>query len=515
MKRLPTAGLDDHTIDAIVDAVVGRVRERMSVNRSHAVSPSPAASASIAEVARGNDAHPAALFVQAKPRPNVAPTVLSRSGQPGVHDDLDTAVRAAREAFELFSDMPLETRYKAVAAMREAGLSHLDEMAHRAVEETGLGRVEDKLIKNRVAITKTPGPEFLEPVAQSGDEGLMIMERAPFGVICSITPCTNPTETIINNGIGMVAGGNAVLFNVHPAARKTSAWYVSLLNRAIESAGGPPALLHCLAEPSIESAQNAMRHEGVRLLVVTGGGAVVREAMRSGKRAVSAGPGNPPVVVDETADLAWAGRGVVAGASFDNNVICTCEKEVIAVTDIADRLMKEMQSHGAYRLSPSELRKLEGTLLDSENHINRSFVGKNASVLLEAAGKRSGDDVRLLFADVPEDHPFVQTEMLMPIVGVVRQPDVESAIQCAKRVEHGYGHTAVMYSSNVRNLSRMARVCNSSIFVKNAPNFAGIGAGGEGYTSWTIASPTGEGLTTCRTFTRERRCTLKDHFRIV
>ena len=515
MRRLPTGGLDDQTIDAIVDAVVGRVRERMSVNRVSALPPSPAAATSIADVVQGKDAHPAAAFVQAKPQGHRAPTILSRSGEPGIHSDLDTAVRAAREAFDTFNEMPLETRYKAVAAMREVGLAHLDEMAHRAVEETGLGRVEDKLIKNRVAITKTPGPEFLEPIAQSGDEGLMIMERAPFGVICSITPCTNPTETIINNGIGMVAGGNAVLFNVHPAARKTSCWYVALLNRAIQSAGGPPALLHCLAEPSIESAQNAMRHEGVRLLVVTGGGAVVREAMRSGKRAVSAGPGNPPVVVDETADIAWAGRGVVAGAGFDNNVICTCEKEVIAVTDIADRLMKEMQSHGGYRLSQSELRKLESTLLDSESHINREFVGKNASVLLEAAGKRVGDDIRLLFADVPEDHPFVQTEMLMPIVGVVRQPDVESAIQCAKRVEHGYGHTAVMYSSNVRNLSRMARVCNASIFVKNAPNFAGIGAGGEGYTSWTIASPTGEGLTTCRTFTRERRCTLKDHFRIV
>ncbi|MCA9582317.1 MAG: aldehyde dehydrogenase EutE, partial [Myxococcales bacterium] len=416
---------------------------------------------------------------------------------------------------EEYAAMPLQKRYEVVAAMRQVALAHLDEMCGRAVAETGLGRIEDKKIKNRVAITKTPGPEFLEPVAQSGDDGLMLMERAPFGVICSITPCTNPTETIINNGIGMVAGGNSVLFNVHPSARKTSAWYVGLLNRAIAAAGGPASLLNCLAQPSIESAQAAMKHKGIRLLVVTGGGAVVQEAMRSGKRAISAGPGKPPVVVDETAHIEMAARGVVAGASFDNNIICTDEKEVVAVADIADRLMKEMGNYGAYRLSVNELHRLERELLDAEGHINRSFVGKNAGELLAAAGKRAGPELRLLFADVPEDHPFVQTEMLMPIVGVVRQPDVESAIQCAKRVEHGYGHTAVMYSTSIENLSRMGRVINTSIFVKNAPNFAGIGAGGEGYTSWTIASPTGEGLTTCRTFTRERRCTLKDHFRII
>lgn len=507
-RRLPTAGLDEQTLEAIVDAVVGKVRERITANRSVVVPP--------ASGGPPGGEHIAAPFVAPKQAARApAPMTFSRADMPGVHDDLDVAVEAARRSFEQYEAMPLATRYEVVKAMREASLGVLDEMCERAVRETGLGRVEDKRIKNRVAITKTPGPEFLEPIAQSGDDGLMLLERAPFGVICSITPCTNPTETIINNAIGMVSGGNSVLFNVHPAAKETSAWYIALLNRAIAAAGGPAALLHCIREPSIESAQKAMRHPGVRLVVVTGGGAVVEEAMRSGKRAVSAGPGNPPVVVDETAHLERAARGIIAGASFDNNVICTDEKEVVAVADIADRLMAEMERLGAYRLSPGEVRQLEKHLLDREGHVNREFVGKNAGVLLGAAGKRAGDDLRLLFADLPEEHPFVQHEMLMPIIGVVRQPDVESAIQCAKRVEHGFGHTAVMYSTSIENLSRMARVINTSIFVKNAPNFAGIGAGGEGYTSWTIASPTGEGLTTCRTFTRERRCTLKDHFRII
>jgi len=507
-RRLPTGGLDDQTLDAIVDQVVGRVRERLSQNRSVANPPE-------VDALPGAGEHIGQPFIAPKPVRPPAPMSFVRSDMPGVHDDLDVAVASARKAFEEYEAMPLAKRYDVVKAMREAALGVLDEMCERAVQETGLGRVEDKRIKNRVAITKTPGPEFLEPIAQSGDDGLMLLERAPFGVICSITPCTNPTETIINNALGMVSGGNSVLFNVHPAARGTSAWYIALLNRAIHSAGGPAALLHCLAEPTIESAQAAMRHEGVRLVVVTGGGAVVKEAMRSGKRAVSAGPGNPPAVVDETADVTRAARGIIAGASFDNNVICTDEKEVVAVADIADRLMSEMERLGAHRLSAGEVRALEKALITRDNHVNREFVGKNAGVLLGAAGKQGPDDLRLLFCDVPEDHPFVQHEMLMPIVGVVRQPDVESAIQCAKRVEHGFGHTAVMYSSSIENLSRMARVINTSIFVKNAPNFAGIGAGGEGYTSFTIASPTGEGLTTCRTFTRERRCTLKDHFRII
>lgn len=443
----------------------------------------------------------------------IAPVVHVR--RRGVFDDVDSAVAAARKAYEQFEQMPLETRNAVVRAMREAALGALEEMCQRAVTETRLGRVEDKRIKNRAAITKTPGVEFLEPMSRSGDHGLMVTERAPFGVICSITPCTNPTETIINNGIGMVAGGNAVVFNTHPLAKQTSAWFVSLLCDAIVSAGGPENLLCCLAEPSIESAQALMKHKGIRLVVVTGGGAVVQEAMRSGKRAISAGPGNPPAVVDETAHIEEAARGIVSGASFDNNIICTCEKEIVVVASVADRFKKAMREAPTHELTAGELRALEKVVLTPDDHVNREFVGKNANVLLRAIGRSAPDDLRLLWAEVDEKHPFVQHEMLMPVMGVVRVRDVGEAIATAKRVEHGYGHTATMWSTNIENLSRMARTINTSIFVKNGPNYAGIGVGGEGWTSWTIASPTGEGLTTCRTFTRERRCTMKDAFRIV
>ncbi|RLB52980.1 MAG: hypothetical protein DRJ42_13320, partial [Deltaproteobacteria bacterium] len=290
MRRQPTGGLDDSALDAIVDAVIGRVRNRLSVNVVDAkLSPAAPAAATIGAGQSVTD-HPASAFVaHAAP----APAVHVGGRRPGIHDDLDSAVAAAGRAFEEYEAMPLATRYAVVRNMREVALAHLEEMSRRAVEETSLGRYEDKLIKNRVAITKTPGPEFLEPIAQSGDDGLMLIERAPFGVIASITPCTNPTETIINNGIGMVAGGNSVVFNVHPLAKGTSAWYIALLNGAIRDAGGPAELLNCVAEPTIETAQALMVHPGVRLVVVTGGGAVVKQAMRSGKRAISAGPGNP------------------------------------------------------------------------------------------------------------------------------------------------------------------------------------------------------------------------------
>ena len=440
-------------------------------------------------------------------------------GRRGVFPDVDAAVKAARRAWEQNESSSLEARTRWVAAMRETARAHVNELARYAVAETGYGRVDDKVQKNLLCINKTPGPEMLRPVAFSGDDGLAIIERASYGVIGSITPTTNPTETIINNGIGMVSGGNAVVFNVHPYAARVSAWLVHLLNDAIVGAGGPENLLSCVEKPTIESAQELMRHPGVRLLVVTGGPAVVKTAMNAGKKVIAAGPGNPPAVVDETADLDNAAKHIVLGASVDNNIICTAEKEVIAVSSIADALKERLGRNGCYFVNAQQLRELEKTVLhpaqDGGSHPNKDFIGKNAAVIGKQIGVRAGDELRLLMAEVDEKHPFVQLEMLMPVVPLVRASDATEAIAMAKRVEHGFGHTAVMYSRNIEHLHAMARTINTSIFVKNASNLAGLGMGGEGYTSFTIASPTGEGLTTVLNFTRERRCTLKEYFRFV
>ena len=458
----------------------------------------------------------------ASPPPGVPATAHTGAKPPdiprgtlGVYPDADAAVQAARRGFVANEALPLATRQAMIDAIRRVARANLRELAAYAVLETGLGRFEDKLGKNTLVIDKTPGTEILRPVAYTGDDGLMLTERAPYGVILAVTPCTNPTETILCNAIGMIAGGNAVVFNVHPLAARTCNWLVHLLSEAIVAAGGPRDVITTVERPTIDSAQALMKHPGVRLVVVTGGPAVVRAAMQSGKKVIAAGPGNPPAVVDETANLDRAAAAIVRGASIDNNIICTAEKEIIAVSGIADELTRLLASKGCLILNDRQVRDLERVIIDGE-HTNKDWVGKDASVIASQLGLRGhGSDLRLLLCEVDEQHPFVQHELLMPVIGLVRVRDATEAMAAAVRVEHGFCHTAVIHSTNIDNMSAMARLCNCSIFVKNDCNLAGLGLGGEGYTSFTIASPTGEGLTTAVHFTRERRCTLKDAFRFV
>jgi len=436
-------------------------------------------------------------------------------GTNGVYGDADSAAKAARKAFELNEKTPVATKVKMVAAMRKAVLDNLEKLSQYAVEETGLGRYTDKLSKNRLVAEKTPGPEILQTVAYTGDHGLMLTERAPYGVILAITPTTNPTETILCNAIGMVAAGNAVVFNVHPSAAQTCNWCVHLLNEAIQAAGGPRDVIVSVERPTIESANTLMKHPLVRLIVVTGGPAVVKAAMNSGKKAIGAGPGNPPAVVDETANLGKAADAIVRGASLDNNIVCIAEKEIIAVDSIATELVRQLQNNHALLVDRRGIAALEKTVLEGD-HVNKDFIGKDAAVIAKAAGIGNyGQDLRILLCEVDEQHPFVQHELLMPVIPLFRVRDAVEGIAAALRVEHGFHHTATMHSLNIDNMATMARLCNCSIFVKNEASYAGLALGGEGYTSFTIASPTGEGLTTAVHFTRERRCTLKEAFRFV
>ena len=444
-------------------------------------------------------------------------TGAASAGRDGVFGDMDAAVEASTRAQRELIALPLETRNGIIAAMREAGLRECENLARMAVDETKLGNVPDKIIKNRLATLKTPGTEDLQTRAETGDHGLTIHELAPLGVLGSITPTTTPTETIFNNGISMLAAGNSVVFNPHPSAKGVSGHLIQLLNRAIVGAGGPQNVLSCLETPSIESAQALMKHQGVRVIVVTGGPAVVKAALQSGKRAICAGPGNPPVVVDETANLLKAGKGIVDGASFDNNVICVDEKEVIAVAEIADQLKREMQKHGAFELRGRDIDKVMKTALAQDGHgPAKDWVGKDATKIAAAAGVSVPSNTRLLFAECDsEEHPFIHHELLMPLIGFIRVKHVDEAIDMARRVEHGFRHTASIYSTSIDAMHRMARVMDCSIFIKNGPNFNGLGQGGEGSTAWTIAGTTGEGVTSARTFTRLRRCVLVDYFRIV
>lgn len=439
----------------------------------------------------------------------------------GLFGTVDDAVEAAHIAFKRMGRESLALRQHLIDTIREDILAQAEPLARLACEETGLGRVEDKIQKNRLVALKTPGTEVLAPQAVTGDRGLTLMEPAPYGVIGAITPVTNPSSTLICNAIGMIAAGNSVVFNMHPSAKLVGRLTVQILNRAIARAKGPSNLVTAVADPTVETAQALMGHPGIRLLVVTGGPGVVKAAMKSGKRAICAGPGNPPVVVDETADIEKAGRDIVRGASFDNNIICVDEKEVFVVASVADALLDAMAKHGAYVLSVAEVSRIERvifsgvTTLGQPGAIDKTLIGKDASAILSRIGVTVGSETRLAVAPVTESHPLVWTEQMLPVLPVVRARDADSAIDLAVRAERGCGHTASMHSRNLDHLSRMAREINCSIFVKNGPCFSGLGEGGEGHCSFTIASPTGEGLTDGRSFSRQRRCVLVDHFRIV
>jgi len=469
---------------------------------------------------RHGERRPHAPLPEVDPRRPPAPAAPLRHGD-CLFPNVDAATTAARQAFERLSGLPLGLREQMISHMRRAARESAQLLALEAWQETGLGRYEDKIQKNLLNADKTPGPEILVPSAWTGDDGLTLVEHAPFGVIGAMVPSTNPTSTVIGNAIGMVAAGNAVVFNAHPGAKASTNHTVQVLHDAIVEAGGPANLLCAVAQPTIETAQAVMGHPRINLLTVTGGSGVVQAAMKSGKRAICAGPGNPPVVVDETADLEQAGRGIVRGASFDNNIVCIDEKETFAVASIADELKRQIVAHGAYEIDAGQVERLVKVLFTQvpppgkPGPMNKEFIGKNASVLLEQIGITVGDEVRLVLAEVPRDHPLVVSEQMMPIMPLVRVASADEGIDLAKKVEHGFRHTAVMYSKNLDHLSRMARVMDCSIFVKNAPSHAGVGYGGEGFCSFTIASPTGEGLTNPRSFSRSRRCTLKDAFRIV
>ncbi len=453
---------------------------------------------------------------------NLNSTPISVSGnKAGVFSNINEAIDASEKAFKEFIQIPLDIRKNIIENIRKVSLDNIVEMSRMAIEETGLGRFEDKLVKNKLGIYKTPGVEDIQPESFSDQDGLTIVEKAPYGIIGSITPSTNSTITIISNAIGMLAAGNTVVFNPHPSAKKVSAFIINFLNKAIVEAGGPLNVVTCIDEPTIESAKQLMSHKKIALLVVTGGPGVVKIAMNSGKKVIGAGPGNPPVVVDETADIPNAAKAIVDGASFDNNVICICEKEIVCVASVADRLKEEMKKNGAYELNSEEIKKVTALVIADpgrpghEGAVNKKYVGKNASYIAKDIGLTLPETTRLLLCEVDKDHPLMWTEQLMPVMPITRVKDVDTAIEYAVEVEHGFRHTAMMHSLNIAKLSKMAKLMNCSIFIKNGPSYAGLGQKGAGFASFTIASPTGEGVTRARTFTRERRCTLVDFFRII
>ncbi|MCK4644210.1 aldehyde dehydrogenase EutE [bacterium] len=443
-------------------------------------------------------------------------------GKNGVFDSIDHAIDAAHTAQVELMALSLEKRAALIAAMKAMALKHADMLGEMAVSETGMGKNPDKAGKVKLVAEKTPGVEDVKPRVYTGDHGMVLEERAPYGVIGSLTPSTNPPSTIINNAISAIAGGNSIVFNPHPAAKGVSLKALQLMNDAIKEAGGPENLLTSINEPTQDTSEILLKNEKIALILATGGEFMVNLVMNSGKKAIVGGPGNPPCIVDETADIPKAALDIVTSSSFDNNVICVLEKEVFAVDSIADSLISNMCKNGAYELKGDDIEKVTSMLIAKDEGagyrvpvINKKYVGKDAAVILKDAGIEVPATTRIAIMDVPWDHPMVQVEQLLPVLPIVRVKDWKEAKEHALKTEHGYRHTFTMHSTNIDRLSDMAKACNASIFVKNGMSLQGLGYLGEGPTTMTIATPTGEGITTAITFTRIRRCAMVDRFRIV
>lgn len=427
----------------------------------------------------------------------------------GIFEDMNEAIAAAKKAQAVMQRLSMDAREKIISNIRKKTIENAALFAKMGVEETGMGNVGHKTLKHQLLAEKTPGTEDITTTAWSGDRGLTLIEMGPFGVIGAITPCTNPSETILCNSIGMIAGGNTVVFNPHPAAIKVSNFAVNIVNEASVQAGGPNNVAVSLVKPTLDTSNIMMKHKDIPLLVATGGPGVVTSILSSGKRGIGAGAGNPPVLVDDTADIAKAAADIVNGCTFDNNLPCIAEKEIVAVEKIFDELMYHLKENDCYLVNKEEQDKLTAVVL-KDGKLNRKCVGRDAITLLSMIGIDAPANIRCIIFEGEKEHPLIAKELMMPILGVVRAKDIDDAIEKAVWLEHGNRHSAHMHSKNVENLTRFGKAIDTAIFVKNAPSYAALGFGGEGYCTFTIASRTGEGLTAAHSFTKTRRCVMAD-----
>ncbi len=452
-------------------------------------------------------------------------TAAVSSGQSsfGVYDKMEDAIAAAQKSYLKLREEGVSARKKAIAAIRRTCTQNAKSWGEIEFAETKIGRLEHKIEKLKICSELVPGTEMLERMAFSGDFGLTIIDFAPWGVIGAVTPATHSVPTLTGNAINMLAAGNSVVFNTHPSACGCAALAIRAYNEAIFAETGIADLLATVVKPTLQSFDVMCKHPDVKLLCVTGGPAVVAAAMKAGKRAVCAGPGNPPVVVDETACLDRAARSIIQGAAYDNNLLCIGEKQVFVVESVADGLISALKNAGAVQLNATQIEALTKQAFVIEPgqgggcahaHVNKAFIGRDAAVLAKAIGLDVPSATMLLFGETKEDHLFVQEEQMMPFIPIVRVKNVDEAIAAAIRTEHNYKHTAIMHSRNITNLTKFAQLADTTLFIKNGPCMTGLGLGGEGFLSFSVATPTGEGVTTPMTFTRSRRCVMVENLNL-
>jgi aldehyde dehydrogenase len=440
-------------------------------------------------------------------------------GRYGLFSKVDDAVSAATESQKKLVRLSLEDRDAIVKLVKRMARENARVWGKMEFDETKIGRLDHKIEKLEI-LELVPGVEFLKTECDSGSNGVCLEEFAPFGVIGIITPVTHSVPTLTANVINMVASGNAIVCNAHPSGANCAAHAVREYNKAIANKYGIEHLVTVIQPPTLRSAEELFQHKGINLLVVTGGPAVARAALASKKRAIVAGPGNPPVVVDETACLKNAAECIVKGGAYDNNLLCIGEKQVFAVESIFDRLLAQMEKADGFMLNSSQIDALTKQAFtvsekDGKHHLNKDYVGKDATFLAQVAGASVPPTTQLLVGETDANHPFVQEEQMMPFVPFVRVKSADEAIDLAIESEHAFRHTAIIHSRNLDTITKFGRKANVTLFIVNGASPAGLGLGGQGHLSYSIATPTGEGITTPLTFTRYRRVMITGSLRMI
>lgn len=462
---------------------------------------------------------PAGVTSAIKPMSPVSPATGIR-GQDGVFDRMEDAVEASKKAFNEFRKFSIRDRERLISIFRRTILDYAEEFSKMTVEETGMGNVKDKIMKHRNCAKNSPGTEDLVSRSWSGEKGIALEEYAPFGIIGAVTPSTHPVPTMSNNSIIILAGGNTVVFNPHPNAKKVSAHALQIFNRNMVAGGFPENLITCVKNPTLETANILFNHPDVPLLCITGGPGVVKAAMATRKKVIAAGPGNPPVLVDETADIKHSAECIIKGATFDNNLLCIAEKEVFVVESVFDQFIKEMERAGAVRISDIHVKLLaeKAFIPDGKGgHVlNRDLVGREATFLADLLRLSIPEGTHLLFAETTMDNIFVHEEQMMPFLPIVRVKDFNDGLKKCLEAEHGYYHTALIHSNNLNRITEFAQTMKTTIIVVNGYSTQGDGPDdGEAYMAFTIATPTGEGVTSPRNFCRTRRLALAGSLRFV
>lgn len=453
--------------------------------------------------------------LQAQLQSNAASAPAAPEIRDGVFQTMDEAVRAAAAAQLKVGQLSLEQRGKAVAIIKSMCEQNADDWGRQEMAETKIGRVDHKIEKLKI-VKQVLGVEAMRSDIRADTTGVCLIERAPWGVIGMALPATHSVPTMASNAINILSSGNTAVFCPHPAGAKCATMALRAFNRAIERELGVANVITTTAEASIKAAEEMFHHPGIALLCVTGGPFVVKAALKSGKRVIAAGPGNPPVLVDESADLNHAAKSIISGASFDNNLLCIGEKEVFVVESVFDAFRAAMQRAGAFELDSAAIERLSDAAFKFDGpgkgcgraHLKRDLVGRGAAELAAAAGVSIPAGTDLLFGETKADHAFVVEEQMMPFIPIVRVPNADAGIAAAVEAEHGYRHTAICHSQNMNVVTKMARAMNTTLFVQNGPCTAALGSESPGYLSFSIATPTGEGITTPMTFTRERQIVL-------